>query len=129
MPITPESLAAAGTENAHQSALFCWAAYNREKYPELEWMFAIPNGGFRTKVEAVRMVASGVRSGVSDLMLPTPRGGYHGLFIEMKKPGELKKESEKQKEFGAHVGKQGYFYQVCDHWEKARDLIISYLES
>ena len=27
----------------------------------------------------------GVKSGVPDLMLPIPKGGYHGLFIELKK--------------------------------------------
>lgn len=127
MAITPESLAKANTEHAHQVALFCWAAINREKYPELEWMFAVPNGGLRDRITAARMKAEGVRSGVSDIFLPAARKGHHGLFIEMKKPGELKGESDRQKEFGAHVGNQGYYYVVCDHWEKARDIIEWYL--
>lgn len=127
MPITPESLAKPNTEHAHQVALFCWAAINRAKYPELEWMFAIPNGGLRDKVTAARLKAEGARSGVSDIFLPAARYGHNGLFIEMKKPGELKGESENQKAFGLHVGNQGYYYIVCDHWEKARDVIEWYL--
>jgi hypothetical protein len=125
--LSPEKYAKAGSEHAHQVALFMWAAMNREKYPELEWMFAIPNGGERNGIVAARMKAEGVRSGVSDIMLPTARGGFHGLFIEMKKPGG--KESENQKRFGSHVGMQGYLHKCCDSWEIARDLLVEYLES
>lgn len=127
MPITPESLAKPGTEHAHQVALFCWAAMNREKYPELEWMFAIPNGGLRDKITAVRLKAEGVRSGVSDIFLPAVREPYAGLFIEMKEP-KKGKESDKQREFGDHVIVQGYVYRCCWGWEEARDLIVDYLE-
>ena len=42
-PITPEQLAASGSEDGHQSALFCWAALNTEQYPQLKNLFAIPN--------------------------------------------------------------------------------------
>lgn len=122
----PEDYAKAGTEHAHQVALFMWAAQNRLRYPELEWMFAIPNGGERNIRVAVRLKAEGVRSGVSDIFLPAGRKGHHGLFIEMKEP-KKGKESDKQKEFGAHVGNQGYYYRCCFSWEEARDLIEWYL--
>lgn len=126
MPITPESIAKSGTEHSHQVALFIWAAMNRAKYPELEWMFAIPNGGKRDKITAAKLVAEGVRSGVSDIFLPAVRDPYAGLFIEMK---DMKgKESDKQIQFGAHVVKQGYVYRCCHGWEEARDLIVDYLE-
>lgn len=119
----------AGTsEHSHQVALFMWASQNREKYPELEWMFAVPNGGERNQIVAARMKAEGVRSGVSDVMLPTARCGYHGMFIELKAPGKLKGESEKQKKFGAHVKEQGYYYACLDNWEHARDLLSNYLD-
>lgn len=123
----PEDIAKPNTEHSHQSALFCWAAQNREQYPELEWMFAIPNGGIRDKITASRLKAEGVRSGVSDIFLPAGRGGMHGLFIEMKKP-KNGRESDKQKEFGVHVVKQGYDYRCCYSWVEARDTIIFYLE-
>jgi len=66
----PETLAKAGTEHAHQAALFCWAAHSTQIYPELLWLFAVPNGGQRNIVTAVRLRAEGVRSGVSDIILP-----------------------------------------------------------
>lgn len=47
-------------------------------------VFAIPNGGMRHKHTAQELKAEGVRAGVPDLFLPVARGGYHGLFIEMK---------------------------------------------
>lgn len=121
----PEDYAKAGTEHAHQVALFMFFAQNREKYPETEWMYAIPNGGERNIAVAGRLKAEGVKTGVSDICLPVFRGGFHGLYVEMKKPGG--KESEKQKEFGTFLKTQGYMYQCCDHWEKARDLIVDYL--
>lgn len=50
-------------------------------------VFAIPNGGARLKQEAVRLKAEGVLAGVPDLLVPEPRGPYHGLFVEMKRVG------------------------------------------
>jgi hypothetical protein len=121
--ITPEKLASSGSEQGHQSALFCWAAM--EQSPELKLMFHVPNGGYRNKIEAQRLQAAGVKKGVYDILLPVSRGGFHGLFIEMKsKTGVVSKE---QKEFGCNVQKQGYAAVVCYDWQEARNLILSYL--
>ena len=60
-PITPEQLAASGSEDGHQMALFCWAALNTEQYPQLKNLFAIPNGGNRHIVEAIKFVGTGTR--------------------------------------------------------------------
>lgn len=129
MSITPEQLAAPGSEHAHQAALFCWAGRNSELYPELKWMYAIPNGGERQIAVAARMKAEGVKSGVSDICLPIRKRGYSGFYIEMKKPGAIKQESEKQKEFGAFVTTQGFLYACFDHWEKARDAILWFMQT
>jgi hypothetical protein len=126
--MNPETLAKPNTEHAHQVALFCWAAQNTTKYPELKLMFAIPNGGERNVIVASRLKAEGVKSGVSDIFLPTARCMYHGLFLEMKKPGQLKGESDNQKEFGVGVTNQGFLYVCRDSWTSARDVIVDYLE-
>ena len=45
--MTPETLAKSGTEAAHQTALFAWAALQLQRWPELRWLHHIPNGGSR----------------------------------------------------------------------------------
>jgi len=122
----PEQLCKAGTEHGHQMALFQWARQSEDDYPELKWMYAIPNGGLRTPAQAAALKAEGVKAGVSDICLPVSRHSYHGLYIEMKKPGG--KESAPQIEFGEFLRSQGYLYQCCDHWELARDVIINYMQ-
>jgi hypothetical protein len=124
----PEDLAKAGTEHAHQSALFCWAALPdiQEKYPALRWMFAIPNGGERNPKVAAQMKAEGVKSGVLDIFLPVPKGQYHGLFIEMKVGKN--KPSDNQTLFATHATCMGYRCALCYSWEAARDKIAEYLQ-
>lgn len=75
------------TEEQEQTVVMHWAAMAAGRWPELRMLFHIPNGGKRTKTEAARFRAAGVRSGVPDLFLPCARGGYHGLWIEMKAVG------------------------------------------
>ena len=136
--ITPEQLAASGTEDGHQMALFCKAAENVGKYPSLKWLHAIPNGGDRNVIEAGKLVAAGTRSGVWDIFLPMPihtewAVQYAGLYIEMKKPsrrthkdGGLTKE---QLEFGAYAEQMGYYCAVCYTWEEAWTILIKYVEN
>ena len=73
------------TEDVEQTQLFAWANFARGKYPELTLMYHVPNGGKRSKAEAVRFKAQGVKAGVPDICLPVPRGKYHGLYIELKR--------------------------------------------
>ncbi len=124
---TPEQLAKSGSEHAEQVALFCWAATPsvRELYPELRWMFAIPNGGLRDKVTAGKMKAEGVRSGVSDIFLPMPKQLLCGLFIEMKVAPN--KPTKEQIEFMDAMRERGYMCSVCYSWQEARDVLVSYL--
>lgn len=88
-------------------------------------MFAIPNGGYRTKIGAHLLKLQGVKAGVSDIFLPIASSGYHGLFIEMKI--EKKKMSEKQHEFAKFVWSHGYQCKVCYSADEAIDLINKYL--
>lgn len=113
------------TEAQEQITLFSWAAV--QAIPELALLYHIPNGGSRHKAEAARLRAEGVRSGVPDLCLPVPRGGFHGLYIELKRlrGGRL---SEQQRAWLDALGKQGYAVAVCKGWEEAAETIQRYLE-
>jgi len=131
--ITPWKYAEAGTEHAHQTALFMWASVAKRYVPELDLMFAIPNGGLRDKVTASRLKMEGVKTGVPDIFLPVPRlviaGGMsvtrHGLFIEMKK--EKGTVQDNQRDWQAKLIEQGYAWEVCYGWEQARYHLLAYL--
>lgn len=124
--ITPEQLASGGSEDGEQLALLCWCALNSATYPDLKWLFHIPNGGSRDKREAAKLKGMGVKPGVLDLCLPVKRGGYSGLYIELKK---LKggKVSQEQREWIDHLRSQGFGAIVCHGWIEARKVLIDYL--
>ena len=114
------------TESAEQQALFSWAEWASGKYPDLLWMFHIPNGGARNAVTGARLRAEGVKRGVPDICLPTPRGEFSGLYIEMKrrKGGRV---SENQSDWIAYLLTQGYCALECRGSEEAQAVIEGYL--
>ncbi len=116
-------------EHIEQVALFRWAAYQSHSYamPELALMFAIPNGGLRSKATAARLKAEGVKAGVPDICLPVANGKYHGLFIEMK--AGRNKPTTPQVQWHMRLSQQGYRVAVCYGWEAARDVIEEYLNA
>ena len=112
-------------EANEQEALFDWARFMCGKYPELDLLYHIPNGGSRNRLEAANLKRQGVKAGVPDLCLPVARGRYHGLYIEMKYGKN--KTSDEQDKWLDSLTKQGYAATVCYGWEKARELIVKYL--
>jgi hypothetical protein len=133
--MNPEILAKPGTEHAHQCALFCWACNNVGKYPDLKWFHAIKNEEKSgSVVVGARSKAAGIKSGVSDTLLPVRRGEYSGLYIELKRPSRKPKcngkggVSDEQLEFGKFVQSQGFGFVVCYGWEEAVKVLIQYLE-
>ena len=115
------------TESQEQQLLFEWAALSAGRWPELALMYHIPNGGSRSKSEAGRFRAEGVKSGVPDICLPVARGGYHGLYIELKrvKGGRV---STAQQGWISALRDQGYYACVCKGWDDAAHVIKAYLE-
>lgn len=90
----------------------------RRTFPAMAGLlFAVPNGGFRTKKTAAVMMYEGQVSGVSDLILLCPSGGKGALCIEMKTPkrkgSSAGKQSDRQKAWQALVEANGYAYRVC----------------
>lgn len=90
-------------------------------------MYHVPNGGSRNKIEAARLRAQGVKSGVPDLCLPVARGGNHGLYIELKRRrgGRI---SEEQVRWIDGLLEQGYAAAICKGWQEAASVIIDYLQ-
>lgn len=96
----------------------------RGKFPK-EKIFAIPNGGKRSKIEAAIMKGSGVLSGVSDLFIPIPKSYHHGFFIEMKKPDG--KPTPNQKEFLEYADSKNYRTSVIDSFDKFVEEVTEYM--
>ena len=113
-------------EHKEQSALIRWWSLQHHKYGLPEWVLAaIPNGGHRHMLTAVRLKAEGVRPGIPDLILLVPRDGYHSLLIEMKsKEGT---ESTEQKEIRTWLNGQKFHSLVCYGAQEAIDAIKFYL--
>lgn len=114
------------TESEEQQTLFSWVEVQKGRYPELGLLYHAPNGGRRSKAEAGRFKAEGVKSGVPDLCLPVARGGFHGLYIELKrlKGGTV---SSSQKAWIAALVEQGYHATVCRGWAEASEVLLWYL--
>lgn len=140
--ITPEQLAKSGTEHGEQSALFCWSAQNVHLYPQLKWLYAVPNGFFSDSGQKAKMKAEGLRDGVPDVVLPCVLYDdnaeyantikYAGLYIEMKREKYRNVKdggcSAEQLEWLDYFNNAGYKAIVCYSWEEARDAILEYLK-
>ncbi len=112
-------------EEAEQAALFEWAAYETAQYPELAFMFHIPNGGKRDVVTAANLKRMGVKPGVPDIFLPVTRGPYAGLFIEMKHgKNQLTRE---QRAYLDALAAEGYDVAVCYSFQEAVTAVTRYL--
>lgn len=114
-------------ESEIQKMVFQWATLQQGKHPFLELMYHVPNGGSRHILEAVNLKKQGVKSGVPDIVLPVPKGGYHGLYLELKAlKGKL---SDSQKEWLTKLDKQGYKTEIAYSFDEAIDKIKKYIES
>ena len=113
-------------EDTEQMSVMDWANVNLRQYPELELLHHIPNGGKRNVKEAARFKAMGVKSGVPDLCLPVPRGGYAGMYIEMKYGKN--KPTNNQNNWITKLQQQGYCVTVCYSGKEAADIIEGYLK-
>jgi hypothetical protein len=123
-------------EHQHQSDLFTWVDLNMNRYPELRFFHAIPNGaklpytrradGTRFSRQAVFLKREGLRSGVPDTCLPVARYVYHGLYIEMK--AEDGKPTEEQVAFLNFLNEQGFLACLCYGSQAAITVLEWYLD-
>ena len=109
------------TEHHHQLLVMSFAS----KHPIIgDNIYAIPNGGARNAVVAMKMKNEGQRKGMPDLCLPVAKKGYHGLYIELKKKGG--RVSPEQREVIARLNANGYLAEVCFGAEAAIELLKDY---
>ncbi len=112
-------------EDLEQKNLIDWAQLWAGRYPVLDRLFHVPNGGHRNKAVAAKLKKLGVKKGIPDLCLPYPMNGFFGLFIEMKT--EKGRVSPEQRDYLTFLQSVGYRAEVCRGWVAAAGLIVEYL--
>ena len=125
---SPSLLRKLGPEAQEQIALIEWA--EAAKVPRSsdsisKHLIYINNGGKRSRMAGYIAKLMGEKPGASDLLLALPRGGMHGLFIELK--AKRGKPSEDQTQFLHDRAEQGYMAVLCFGWDSARSVITDYL--
>lgn len=115
------------SERHHQQAVIKWSQQRsvREQWPELALLHHIKNETTGGAAEVAADKAMGVKKGVPDLCLPVARGGYHGLYIEMKTPSG--KTSDAQRWWVNHLMDYGYYAVVCHGYDAAVHILTWYL--
>ena len=128
-------------EHINQCMLIDWFYHNPKTKDYL--LFAIPNGGKRNVITAMKLKREGVIAGVPDLFLAHAKSDdiyinnplvglpvygckfYHGLFIEMKsKKGKL---TDNQISITYRLRQAEYKIAICHSFEDAKKAIEEYL--
>lgn len=106
------------SEDMEQAEFVSWM---RQIHPEHR-IFAIPNGGYRSKASVMKLKVAGVSSGVPDLFIPSL-----GLFIEMKrtKGGRV---SPEQTDWITYLRNIGYRAEVCLGKDAAIEVVNKYIK-
>ena len=114
-------------EDDHQMVLYRWAEMTViDGIRVSDYLIAIPNGGRRNAREGARLKKMGVKAGVSDLFLALPRGGFSGMWIELKAPKG--RPQQNQLDWLDLMASAGYAAVMCHGWESARLSIVDYLK-
>jgi hypothetical protein len=112
------------SEDILQAKVFKWfhntycTATKTPKY----CIFAVPNGGYRTTKEAMKLKATGVVSGVSDLIVVLKN---KTLYVELKTA--TGKQSPDQLRFQTTVEALGHKYYLVRTLEQFQEIIKSEL--
>lgn len=116
-------------EALEQKLVVAWArnqfAAHHDRWPHLNLLHCSLNGINMTEAQSRRATEQGRLAGIPDLFLPYPRGGYAGLYIEMKaeEGGRL---SSEQKGMLAELEAVGYKVCTCYGHQQAVDAIRAY---
>ena len=113
------------TESDLQRQCVTWF---RLQYPaDALMLFAVPNGGGRSVVEASIMKGEGVTAGVADLLLLEARGGWGCLCLEMKTKKKGSKQRPSQKAWQTAAERAGNRYEVVRTLEEFQTIVGDYM--
>ncbi len=110
------------TEDKIQSEIVSWFTNNyclKHHYPR-SVIFSVPNGGFRHKIEAMKLKATGMLAGVSDLIVIHRSKIY---FCELKTDSGVL--SSGQKDFALRIDQNGFPYKIFRNLLEFQNFIVS----
>jgi hypothetical protein len=84
-------------------------------------IFAVPNGGRRTGAEILKLKATGLRAGVSDLMI-----NHFGRWVCVEVKTDIGKQSNEQKEFQQIVENLGTKYFLVRSLEDFKQKVTDF---
>lgn len=114
------------SEDKLQSECFKWANNNfclKHHNPRCR-IFSVPNGGLRNRIEAMKLQATGLTAGVSDIIALFP----NGLCVFFEAKIEKGKQSESQIDFENSVNALGFNYHVFRSLDEFKDQFNSYIK-
>jgi hypothetical protein len=117
-------------EHEIQAGFFSWAEQLLEEtpdeYPELAYLYAIPNGGGVHIATRLRLHREGLRAGVPDVHLPVPSPHHLSLYLEFKAPkGRI---SPEQREWHARLRLASHAVVVPRSTPEAIASVLAYLD-
>lgn len=113
-------------EDREQIAIMDWSLTVRNQYPELKLLYHVANERKCSPQQGQLLKRKGVKRGVPDMFLPVPRGGYCGLYIELKADGG--RVSKDQAWWLKELEEQGYCTCICLGWQDAAKTLQWYLK-
>jgi hypothetical protein len=118
------------SESDQQVAVIQWW---RLKYPKLKSLLITSQSGVivggKSKFAIIaKQKKEGWLPGVPDIFIAVPRGGYHGLWLELKDSGKTKSSlSKDQIQYLSDLGEQGYSAVWCAGSAQAIEIIEHYM--
>jgi hypothetical protein len=116
-------------EHQEQVRVFEWARDHEIEFPDLEWLFAVPNFsgrlGEKTARQGARLKAEGRKPGVLDMWLPVKRSEHPGLVIELKVGSNV--PTSDQRRWIRHLLQQGWRVVVAYGADETITVLKEYL--
>ena len=111
-----------GPEDIELIKVFDWLREN----PDIEEdCFHIANERKCSIIQGNILKRKGVKSGVADILVAIPMGGYHGLWVELKTGKN--KPTPNQKRFLARMTARGYLAICVWDFEGVQFAVLEYL--
>lgn len=121
---------------AQEHLMLC--TYIKQNYPDV--IFTTDCSGLRVTMGTARKLPY-LRSGngIPDILIFEPRGGYHGLMIEMKATGVIVNKKDgtirhdehliEQNEVLRHLRAKGYMAEFAMGFEQGKALVDAYMKA